>query len=355
MRIKELLVTRLGDILLDLPVPESDEARERAVALAPSAVGPPDLGAPPRFAIWRRVPASVGVALLLVALFLAATPPGRSAVSWAGELVGIGEVGGPPTLDQDGRAAPYGEAIVFETGTAPNGEQFEIVAYQTRGLDSAGLSIEPEVKAELSRAICVSLQFPVSNRRHGEICYTGRPTEREVRVGVISASPDVPFLIVQGEANARTSAVEVIYRGPEGEELTVPATVVQVSGELGERIGVNEVSEPTAFFWAFLPMIEGLARGGEIGALASGAELTAVATDAGGNQIGTDTYSVKRLTARPAIPNLRERCPDIPLRGSLSGALSAECRNALRVVGLHIHPRRSLRELSRGARGTPGK
>jgi hypothetical protein len=271
-------MSELGDALRQLPLPASSPAQERAVMAARGAFAPPDSSKPwlPRSRRVRVALAGVAVAALL------ATPPGQAAVRWAADVVGVGEVGGPPTLEEDSQTTPpSGEAIVFQTGTAPGGERFEIVAYRSNDVHLPG--VDPNTEGQLEPAICVRTRFPEAPTNGGDgFCYGGAPTEDGVRLGSLSVldqgSGAAAFATLEGEANDRTRSVEVSYRDDAGEAHQVSASVAVLGGPLGERIGVIH---PTAYFVAFLPGVSDLAR-------ISSYEISAVGYDADGNQVGSD-------------------------------------------------------------------
>lgn len=58
------------------------------------------------------------------------TPPGRAASLWVGALVGIGDVGGPPTQEKRGGFMLADTAVVIDDREAPDGSRNEWVAYR---------------------------------------------------------------------------------------------------------------------------------------------------------------------------------------------------------------------------------
>ena len=86
-----------GTAQRDSPSPAA-QAREQAVAEARAEIaarGRAQRLAPP----WRpRLLSLAAVALLAVVVLL--TPPGRAASAWVGDLVGIGDVGARPPIDE---------------------------------------------------------------------------------------------------------------------------------------------------------------------------------------------------------------------------------------------------------------
>ena len=174
---------RLKERLSEIPTPAAAQARERAVAEARAVIaerGPhaeaergPHAEAgrgrmreagrrrPPRLpdpapSARRGTFLSLAAAAVLVLVVLL-TPPGRAASAWVGELVGIGDVGGPPTQEKRGSFAVADTAVVIDNGEAPDGSRYEWVAYRCNvdltdeGLDTKfsgiGVSLDwPEVK-----------------------------------------------------------------------------------------------------------------------------------------------------------------------------------------------------------------
>jgi hypothetical protein len=200
---------------------------------------------------------------------LAATPQGRDAVSWAGELVGIGEVGGPPASEIRGDSEPSRGPIVFATGTAPNGEPFELFAYRVEDIGSGDAA---------KAGTCVATRVPATEDGTGTMCFTEGPTEREVRIYEMSFAPGSGMGVLSGEVNLAADEVTVDYTDEGGQRRTLDATVADLSGELGDRIAIPN---PTSFFVAFLPGatdIDDLCSYG----------ITATATDGEGGLIGTD-------------------------------------------------------------------
>lgn len=72
----------------------------------------------PRRLLLRPLLGLMGVLAIAAAI---ATPPGRAASAWVGGLVGIGEVGGPPTRHDDTSHGKRSKPFVIATGRAPDG------------------------------------------------------------------------------------------------------------------------------------------------------------------------------------------------------------------------------------------
>ena len=115
--------------LRELPVPDSRAGLAQSVAEARAEIAArPE--PPSRERAWpRRALALAAVALALVVALL--SPPGRAASAWVGELVGIGDVGGRPTLEP-GRFRTPGTGVVVADGSAPDGSRYEWVAYRCK-------------------------------------------------------------------------------------------------------------------------------------------------------------------------------------------------------------------------------
>jgi hypothetical protein len=125
---------RLETMLRDLPAPPSTEARERAVAEARAEIaGREELARSPRGAGRRALAIALAAAVLGGALL---TPPGREASGWVGELVGIGEVGGSPTLEDHGFQWSS-RGVVIANGRAPDGSRYEWVVYDCRSITAS--------------------------------------------------------------------------------------------------------------------------------------------------------------------------------------------------------------------------
>jgi hypothetical protein len=119
----------IQELLREIPVAETAEARERAVAAARAEIEASRTPArSPRRARRWTLRVAFATALLAAALL---TPPGRAATGWVGDLVGIGDVGGSPTQKHrfDQAAGP---AIVVNNGFAPDGSRYEWVVYHCR-------------------------------------------------------------------------------------------------------------------------------------------------------------------------------------------------------------------------------
>jgi hypothetical protein len=205
----------LEDQLRELPVPDSVDGRERAVAAARARIeARPASARSPRRAR-RALGIAFATALLAGALL---TPPGRAASGWVGELVGIGEVGGRPSQEHRG-FDEAGEAIVINNGTAPDGSRYEWVAYPCKvdlrdeGLptrfEGFGLSFEwPGVKGHEGGGSCEEGGGLDSQRPFAAFGVHIVPSQFK---GV--AEPD---LVVSGATGPRVHGVRVFYTDASG-------------------------------------------------------------------------------------------------------------------------------------------
>jgi hypothetical protein len=241
---------RLEKMLRELPAPPSTEARERAVAEARAEVA--DREAPvrrPRPAARRVLAIALAAAVLGGALF---TPPGREASGWVGELVGIGEVGGSPTLTERGFADTSGE-IVIENGRAPDGTRYEWVVYECKvdlreeglgeGFEGVGTSLDwPDAKGHEGSGSCAENQKTPSD-----------PTFNDIGLRIVPSQfkgVDEPDLYMAGATGTRVHRVRVVYRDTQGETQDLPVDFARVEDDLRQRIGDDA---PGGTFVAFVP------------------------------------------------------------------------------------------------------
>lgn len=228
----------LGDVFTEIEVPASSEALERTVSRL-TGEGAAVTGRRPRL-ISRRI--AIGLAVLLFAAFLAATPAGRSAVGWAADLVGIGEVGGPPTrISEVGTFDPASDQIVLATGQTADRVPFEIVAFRSdRSLEGTD-----------GPFVCVNAEFPTLKSDRPGSCYSGA-----LRYGAVCCSgltlrdqaSSVPR--VEGEVSPDVDRVEISYVDTEGDSREVDAVVGMITPEFAKRLGVDN---PSGLFLASLP------------------------------------------------------------------------------------------------------
>jgi hypothetical protein len=243
----DLLKERLSEI----PIPPAAQARERAVADARAEVSARATSAAPVRERRPRLLSLAAAGLLVIVVLL--TPPGRAASAWVGDLVGIGDVGGPPTQEKRGRFADAGTAIVIDNGVAPDGTRYEWVAYQC----SVDLTAEGQPKT--FRGIGASLDWPgVEGYEGGGSCeeLQGRPEDRVFSQNGVHILPSQmkgvaePDLVISGITGPDVHRVSVIYTDGGGREHELPVDFTRVEGKLREL-----ASQPEALgtFTAFLP------------------------------------------------------------------------------------------------------
>lgn len=101
---------------------------------------------------WRAgILASVG---LLTALSF--TPPGRAATAWVGGIVGIGEVGGPPSIESRlGDTTPPPNQVVLATG-AVAGNHYEVSTFDDPARGTCFALLFPAIPPPDGTARCAS-------------------------------------------------------------------------------------------------------------------------------------------------------------------------------------------------------
>jgi hypothetical protein len=242
---------RLERMLSELPAPDATEAREQTVAAARAEVAGREVVArPPRAAGRRALVIALATAVLVAALF---TPPGREASGWVGQLVGIGEVGGSPTLDDHG-FEETSRGVVIANGEAPDGSRYEWVVYDCKvdltdeGLatrfEGFGMALEwPEVKGREGGGGCEEAEgAPVRDPDIGGTHVQVAPSQFR---GV--ANPD---LSISGTTGTRVHRVRVVYTDTSGDEHDLDVDFERVPTALRERVGRNT---PAGTFIAFVP------------------------------------------------------------------------------------------------------
>jgi hypothetical protein len=193
----------------------------------------------------------LAAAVLAVVLL---TPPGRSASAWVGELVGIGEVGGSPTLDRHGFFESTSNGVVIANGRAPDGTRYEWVVYDCE-VDHRDMGM-----AEHFKGFGMALEWPdAKGREGGGGCEEadGAPVRDHdlggTHVQIIPsqfkgvAEPD---LSVSGTTGTRVHRVRVVYTDSTGAEHDLDVDFERVPAELRERVGRNT---PAGTFVAFVP------------------------------------------------------------------------------------------------------
>jgi hypothetical protein len=242
---------RLETMLRELPAPDATEAREQTVAAARAEVaGREGVERPPRAAGRRALVIALATAVLVAALF---TPPGREASGWVGELVGIGDVGGSPTLEDHG-FEETSRGVVIANGEAPDGSRYAWVIYDCE-VDHRELGMPVHFKG-----FGMALEWPdVKGREGGGGCEEaeGAPARDDdlggMHVQIIpSQSKGVPQpdLSVSGTTGTRVHRVRVVYTDTSGAEHDLDVDFERVPAELRERVGRNT---PGGTFMAFVP------------------------------------------------------------------------------------------------------
>ena len=112
----------------------------------------------PRGRPTRAIAAVTVVVLALGAL----SPPGRAALDHAAELLGIGTVGGTPTLKQGRGLEELTEPLVIDNGRAPDGRRYEWVA--DRGGQRYRIRVGGRVRRQRFVGFCFSLEWPGTER-----------------------------------------------------------------------------------------------------------------------------------------------------------------------------------------------
>jgi hypothetical protein len=241
---------RLEKMLRELPAPPATEARERAVAEARAEVAGREVPRRPAHTARRTLVAVLAAAVLAAALL---TPPGRDASAWVGELVGIGDVGGKPTLEDHG-FDDSSRGVVIANGVAPDGSRYEWVVYDCK------IDLREEGLATNFEGFGLALEWPnVNGREGGGVCEEaeGAPVRDDdlggMHVQIIPsqfkgvAEPD---LSVSGTTGTRVDRVRVIYTDTTGAEHDLDVDFERVPPDLRERVRRNT---PAGTFVAFVP------------------------------------------------------------------------------------------------------
>jgi hypothetical protein len=206
----------------------------------------------------RRVLTLCAAGLVAVSLL---TPPGRAASGLVGEWLGIGEPGGPPTIEGPRqRGALQKEPIrptVLAAGRAPDGVRFEFV------LESFAEPAKSDPPAEDFR-YCLNLEWPDAgtggiNPQYGINpqfgCYRAFPPavlERAVvkRGGLIFDPSLTTHVQIAGLARSDVSDVRILYKDEHGAKRDARVDFASVTGALRERAGADG---PVGVFIGFLP------------------------------------------------------------------------------------------------------
>jgi hypothetical protein len=243
---------RLSERLRELPTPHSTEARERTVARARAEVGGRDRGAgAPRPD--RRWLLGLAAAALLVAVLLL-TPPGKAASAWVGELVGIGDVGGKPTLERH-PGGERGSAVVIDNGRAPDGSSYEWVAY------ACEVDLRDEGQPTHFRGIGLALEWPGVKSEHSssaacEQAAGGPEPKTAFRSHGVHILPSQfkgvaePDLVISGSVGPSVHRVEIVYTDGRRRRQDLPVDFARVTGKLRKLTGRREA---LGTFTAFMP------------------------------------------------------------------------------------------------------
>jgi hypothetical protein len=246
-----MTVDRLNEQLRELPTPPSSEARERTVALARAEAERIDREQhSPGFD--RRWLLGFAAALLLVGVLLL-TPPGKAASAWVGELVGIGDVGGSPTL-KERLGGERGSAVVIDNGSAPDGSRYEWVAY------GCMIDLRKEGLPGRFRGIGLSLEWPgIERQEGGGVCEEATPEpKRDIvlsshGVQIVPSQfkgVDEPDLVISGSVGPTVHRMRVVYTDANGQRHDLPVDFARVGARLQQLAGRRQA---IGTFTAFVP------------------------------------------------------------------------------------------------------
>jgi hypothetical protein len=222
-RVDELASSEAPDALIERARAESTTLRQRTCAGKQK---------------WVALAAGI-LALILAASF---TPPGRAATEWVGDLVGVGDVGGPPTRPSEVRDfGPASDQIVLATGETADGVAFEIVAFRS----------DKQIVEREEQTVCVNVEFPGRQSDPAGSCYAGA-----LRYGALccsgvifkDAASSVPR--IEGEVHPDVDRVVISYVDESGAVQSVDATVGMITPEFAERLNIDH---PSGLFIASLP------------------------------------------------------------------------------------------------------
>lgn len=204
------------------------------------------------------------LATVAMAAALLATPTGRGGLSWAAELVGVGDVGGPPSKADRGPLRPTAGPLVVDNGRAPDNSRYEWVAHRG-GLPE--LSLEGGRHVAGGTGLCLAFDWPDHpHRRTREGC-SQRP-ERYPPVPAQIAGPiqsfgfepaqrpaetSAPDIVLSGSAEIRVARLEITY-ARKGVKRRLPTDLAPVNQSLLRRLGLPQGRpRPFAVFTAFVP------------------------------------------------------------------------------------------------------
>lgn len=261
-----------------LEPPGIDAARTRAALAVTSRVLTARTVQRPRAAAERiRIAATVAAIVLGAATFALFTAPGKAVTSWAGERLGFGEPGGPPTLEDlreswlRGTVADGRPAYVLAVGPAPHDGRYEFVAYRPAGAQQGSVAAD--------EAPCFEVDLPQERSSTGQGC------------GILPEGGSL-FLNGVGGGSSRSGGTVFYGAGRVGPEVAsveasvngnqVEVDLVPIPAAFGEPLGVG----PFGFFIAFLDDVSG------------GGTLDVTARDESGAEVGHATADVPE----PQIP-----------------------------------------------------
>jgi hypothetical protein len=214
-----------GRLLAELP-PAADESRERTVTATRAAVEALTARR------WRPRRAAVAAGVLALALALD-SPPGQAAISRLGELVGIGEVGEPPTLGPS-------HGVFVDNGRAPAGSGYEWIAYRawnTYEIDGARVRLEES---------CIGIDWPQDRRQLGWSSCSAFPDTSSTPYGRYDLTShvirqlDSGDVLLTGTTTAKPRALRIGHIDVQGREHALAVEFTRVEGEVLERIGVRQ-------------------------------------------------------------------------------------------------------------------
>jgi hypothetical protein len=212
---------RLGALLCDLPVPQSEPALERTVAAARERVAA-------RRRTRRR---TIATGLVILAAATVASPVGQAAIQGVGELVGL--VGDPPSLKPQFKEKS--QAMIVHTGHAPDGSGYEWVAGLSTGVG------EFEQSQFSPAQLCLGIDWPGHPTRARHFgCSSPGDDRGSMGLHPVQAKDekvDRPDLMMSGETEAKAHDVRVLYTDPAGEQRELPTDFKRIDGELLERAG----------------------------------------------------------------------------------------------------------------------
>jgi RNA polymerase sigma-70 factor, ECF subfamily len=272
----------------------SDRDREVLLAagwsLPPDAAGGADDVTPGAFAVrlhrartrlkqqvrsLEAVPAATAALALTAALLL--TPPGRAGLSWAADLIGIGEVGGSPSVVDRGPFRPTTGPLVVDNGRAPDGSRYEWVAHRGGLPAITAQEADPRTGKPIpgavhrypaSTGLCLFLEWPGHRERRGSGGCSPRPepyapaplqSAGQIQSFTWStvqrklqgfAQPDI---VLSGTTSRAVHRLAISYSDSAGRH-RLPVDFARVDGGLARRLGMPR-GMPGAFgvFTAFVP------------------------------------------------------------------------------------------------------